>query len=162
MGVGGVGSLAGALLAPRIAARIGIGPLIITGFALTPLTQVPLLLARPGTAWQIALAATLAGQLFCAAAAGTSQRSIRQALCEPRFQARAQAASSTLTAGSRPLAAATAGVLALAIDVRATLAVGALLQVLPVIILLLSPIRTLRQMPAQAAVVPAAREGGSA
>jgi predicted MFS family arabinose efflux permease len=48
MGVGGAGSLAGALLAPRIAARIGIGPTIIIGFTVSPLAQVPLLLARPG------------------------------------------------------------------------------------------------------------------
>lgn len=47
MGVGGAGSLAGALLAPRIASRIGIGPTINIGFAVSPLAQIPLLLAGP-------------------------------------------------------------------------------------------------------------------
>ncbi|MGW5932137.1 hypothetical protein ACWF2L_38760 [Streptomyces anulatus] len=50
-----------------------------------------------------------------------------------------QSASTTLTAGARPLAAATAGGLVLAVDVRATLAVGAFLQVVLVALLLASP-----------------------
>ncbi|MFC5804508.1 MFS transporter [Streptomyces formicae] len=163
MGVGGAGSLAGALLAPRIAARIGVGPTIIIGFAVSPLAQVPLLLAGPGRSWQIALAVTLAVQLFWATAAGTSQRSLRQILCEPRFQGRMQAASTTVTAGSRPLAAATAGALAVLLDVRTVLAVGALLQFVPVALLLASPVRTLRDMPAlpDTVAVPPAREGAS-
>ncbi|KUO04819.1 MFS transporter [Streptomyces caeruleatus] len=163
MGVGGAGSLAGALLAPTITSRIGVGPTIITGFAVSPLAQVPLLLAGPGFGWQIALAATLAAQLFWATAAGTSQRSLRQILCDPRFQGRMQAASTTVTAGSRPLAAAAAGALALLLDVRAVLAVGALLQVVPVVLLFASPVRTLRSMPTphDTAALPPAREGAS-
>ena len=163
MGVGGVGSLAGALLAPRIASRIGIGPTIIIGFAFSPLAQIPLLLAGPGLRWQIALAGTLAVQLFWATASGTSQRSLRQILCEPRFQGRMQAASTTVTAGARPLAAAVAGALVPFLGVRGTLAVGAVLQVVPVILLLFSPVRALRDMPAPPtrAAVPPAREGAS-
>ncbi|MGW5927706.1 MFS transporter [Streptomyces anulatus] len=160
MGVGGAGGVAGALLAPRISARIGIGPTIIVGFAVSPLAQVPLLLAGTGLRWQIVLAATLAGQLFWATVSGTSQRSLRQAVCDPSFQGRMQSASTTLTAGARPLAAATAGGLVLALEVRATLAIGALLQVIPVVLLLASPIRTLRKIPTRAAVPPA-REGAS-
>ncbi|MFD7853413.1 hypothetical protein ACFV6B_03825 [Streptomyces microflavus] len=59
-----------------------------------------------------------------------------------------------------PLAAATAGGLVLALDVRATLAIGALLQVVPLALLLASPIRTLHKIPTRAAVPPA-REGAS-
>ncbi|MFG2978872.1 hypothetical protein ACGFYY_38540 [Streptomyces sp. NPDC048331] len=161
MGIGGAGGVAGALLALRIAARIGIGPTIIVGFAISPLAQVPLLCAGPGLRWQIVLAVTLAGQLFWAVAAGTSQRSLRQAVCDPAFQGRMQSASTTLTAGIRPLAAATAGGLVLLLDVRATLAVGALLQVVPVILLLASPIRSLHKIPARAAMPPAREEATS-
>ncbi|MER6399334.1 MFS transporter [Kitasatospora sp. NPDC001603] len=163
MGVGGAGSLAGALLAPRLAARIGLGATIITGFAVSPLAQVPLLLAAPGPGWQITLATALAVQLFWATASGTSQRSLRQALCDPRFQGRMQAASTTVTAGARPLAAATAGILVLLLDVRTTLTVGAVLQIVPVALLLASPVRTLRSMPLPPATVdvPPAREGGT-
>ncbi|WP_330351754.1 MFS transporter [Streptomyces sp. NBC_00582] len=148
MGVGGAGSLAGALLAPPIASRFGIGPTIIIGFAVSPLAQIPLLLAGAGLRWQIALAGTLAVQLFWATASGTSQRSLRQILCEPRFQGRMQSASTTVTAGARPLAAAAAGALVLFLGVRGTLVVGAVLQIVPVILLLVSPVRALRDMPA--------------
>ncbi|WP_435598442.1 MFS transporter [Streptomyces anulatus] len=158
MGVGGAGGVAGALLAPRIAARIGIGPAIIIGFAVSPLAQGPLLLAGPGLRWQIILTTALAVQLFWATVSGTSQRSLRQAVCDPAFQGRMQSASTTLTAGARPLAAATAGGLVLALDVRATLAAGALIQAVPVILLLASPIRTLRTIPIRPAV-PSARKG---
>ncbi|WP_237302780.1 hypothetical protein [Streptomyces sp. S063] len=61
---------------------------------------------------------------------------------------------------ARPLAAATAGSPVLALDVRTTLAIGALLQIVPVVLLLASPIRTLRKIPTRAAVPPA-REGAS-
>ncbi|MER6852842.1 MULTISPECIES: hypothetical protein [Streptomyces] len=57
--------------------------------------------------------------------------------------------------GARSLAAATAGALVLVLDARATLAVGALLQVVPVVLLLASPIRALRTIPARTAVPPA-------
>ncbi|MFE6339074.1 hypothetical protein ACFVOK_38685 [Streptomyces sp. NPDC057798] len=117
---------------------------------------MPLLCAGPGLRWQSALAVTLAVQLFWATASGTSQRSLRQAVCDPAFQGRMQSASTTLTAGARPLAAATAGALVLLLDVRATLAVGALLQIVPVVLLLASPIRALRTIPARA--VPPAME----
>ncbi len=88
---------------------------------------------------------------------------MRQILCAPAFQARMQAVSTTVTAGSRPLAAATAGTLALVLDVPAALAVGALLQVVPVLLLLASPVRALRAMPVLPvpAAVPPAREGTS-
>ncbi|MFE2163943.1 MFS transporter [Streptomyces sp. NPDC059447] len=163
MGIGGAGSLAGALLAPRIASRIGIGPTIIVGFAVSPVAQVPLLLAKPGLRWDIALAAALAAQLFWATAPGTSQRSLRQILCDPRFQGRMQAASTTVTAGARPLAAAAAGTLVLVLGVRGTLAVGTLFTVVPLVLLLFSPVRSLRDMPTPPArtAVPPAREGSS-
>lgn len=160
MGFGGAGSLAGALLAPKIASRIGIGPTIIIGFAVSPLAQVPLLLAGPGLLWHSALALVLAVQLFWAAASGTSQRSLRQTICDPRFQGRMQAASTTMTAGIRPLAAAAAGALTLYLGVHITLTIGALFQLVPVALLLLSPVRTMRDMPAPPprSALPSARK----
>ncbi|WP_327740485.1 hypothetical protein OG749_46210 (plasmid) [Streptomyces nojiriensis] len=74
-----------------------------------------------------------------------------------------QAASTTVTAGARPLAAAVAGVLVLFLGVRGTLVVGAALQLIPVALLLFSPVRALRDMPTPPtrAAVPPAREGAS-
>lgn len=63
--------------------------------------------------------------------------------------------------GTYTLAAAAAGALVLFLGVRGTLTVGAVLQIVPVILLLVSPVRALRDMPvppARTAVLPA-REG---
>lgn len=72
-----------------------------------------------------------------------------------------QAASTTMTAGVRPLAAAAAGALVLYLGVHATLTIGALIQLVPVALLLLSPVRTMRDMPAPPlrTALPSAREG---
>lgn len=147
MGIGGLGSLIGALLAPRISESFGPGPPIIVGFALTPLTEVPLLFADPGFTWQIVLALSLVVQLACAATAGTMQRSTRQVLCAPEFQARMQSVSTWLSAGSRPLAAVVAGILVAAFGMRATFAVGTALMLVPIAVLVPSPIRALRTVP---------------
>ncbi|MEU9254471.1 hypothetical protein AB0D66_21775 [Streptomyces sp. NPDC048270] len=74
-----------------------------------------------------------------------------------------QAASTTVTAGARPLAAAAAGTLVLCLGLHTTLTAGALFQLVPVALLLLSPVRAMRAMPAPPAqsALPSAREGAS-
>ncbi|OII65530.1 MFS transporter [Streptomyces sp. CC53] len=76
LGLGALGAAAGALTAPALACRWGPGPMMLTALAITPLTQIPLLLASPGLRWQVAIGAALFLQLACAGAAGTTQRSI--------------------------------------------------------------------------------------
>ncbi|MFF5488710.1 hypothetical protein [Streptomyces virginiae] len=76
LGFGALGAAAGALSAPAIARHVGPGPMMLGALALTPLTQLPLLLASPGTGWEVTIGATLFVQLACAGAAGTTQRSI--------------------------------------------------------------------------------------
>ncbi|MFJ9623324.1 MFS transporter [Streptomyces sp. NPDC101181] len=50
LGLGTLGAAAGALIAPALASRYGPGPMMLTALAITPLTQLPLLLAFPGPA----------------------------------------------------------------------------------------------------------------
>ncbi|MGZ0198738.1 MFS transporter [Streptomyces sp. RM1] len=147
LGLGALGAAAGALAAPALARRYGPGPMMLVALALTPLTQIPLLLAAPALAWQIALGAALFLQLACAAAAGTTQRSIRQVVTAEGMQARMQAVSTWLTSGARPVAALVAGGLGTRIGVRPTLIVGTCLLLVPLMVLYRSPLRGLRQMP---------------
>ena len=147
LGLGALGAAAGALTAPALVRRYGPGPVMLVALALTPLTQIPLLLASSGLAWQIAISAALYLQLACAAAAGTTQRSIRQVVTADGMQARMQAVSTWLTSGARPLAALAAGGLGTRIGVRPTLIVGTFLLVVPLVVLCRSPLRGLRQMP---------------
>ncbi|GAA3368465.1 hypothetical protein GCM10020367_06920 [Streptomyces sannanensis] len=147
MGTGAAGAAVGALLAPRWSARFGPGPMMLAALALTPLAQVPLLLAAPGLRWQVAIAAGLALQMCCAGTAGTTQRSIRQCVTEAGMQARMQAVSTWLTAGCRPLAALIAGGLGTWLGVRPTLTIGAAALIVPFVVLYRSPVRALQRMP---------------
>jgi MFS family permease len=159
LGFGALGAAVGALAAPSLAARCGPGPMMLAALALTPLTQLPLLLASPGLVWQFAIGAALFLQLACAAAAGTTQRSIRQVVTAGAMQARMQAVSTWLTSGARPVAALLAGGLGSWIGVRATLIVGSCLLLVPLVVLYRSPLRTLREMPGSPAVTPSATAG---
>ncbi|MFE9219633.1 MFS transporter [Streptomyces lavendulae] len=147
LGVGALGAAVGAFSAPALARAYGPGPMMLGALTLTPLTQLPLLLASPGIGWQIAIGVALFLQLVCAGAAGTTQRSIRQIITEYRMQARMQAVSTCLTSGARPLGALLAGGLGSWAGVRPALVVGACLLLVPVVVLALSPLRALRDMP---------------
>ncbi|MFH9561246.1 MFS transporter [Streptomyces globisporus] len=147
LGLGTLGAAAGALTAPALARRYGPGPMMLTALAITPLTQLPLLLASPGLGWEVTIGAALFLQLACAGAAGTTQRSIRQIVTEAGMQARMQAVSTWMTAGARPVAALLAGALGTWIGLRPALTAGALLLLIPLVVLARSPIRALRQMP---------------
>ncbi|MFF1712224.1 MFS transporter [Streptomyces sp. NPDC058268] len=159
MGGAALGSCVGALLAPRWSKRVGPGPMMLVALALTPLMQLPLLMAGPGRPWQVIIAIALSVQLCCAGAAGTTQRTIRQMVAKGRLQGRMQAVSSWLTGGSRPLAAALATGLGTWLGVRATLGVGALLLIVPFLVLWFSPLRTLSTVPSVTANAPVAAEG---
>ncbi|MER6444069.1 MFS transporter [Streptomyces venezuelae] len=154
MGVSGAGCLAGALAAPRIVRRFGPGPVLVAGFAMYPLTTVPLLFARPGTLWLLVLAAAGALQLAAAACAGTTQRSVRQQICPPELQARAQQTSTWPVTGSRPFAALTAGALASVTNVWTVLLAGALVLTVPALVLWRSPLARLTTMPVAASTGP--------
>ncbi|MGW2955879.1 MFS transporter [Streptomyces eurythermus] len=147
LGLGALGAAAGALTAPALARRYGPGPMMLAALAITPPTQLPLLLACPGRAWQITIGAALFLQLACAGAAGTTQRSIRQIVTTAGMQARMQAVSTWLTSGARPLAALLAGALGTWLGVRPALTAATLLLLVPLVVLAHSPIRALRQMP---------------
>ncbi|WP_282697639.1 MFS transporter [Streptomyces sp. CC208A] len=158
LGLGALGAAAGALTAPALARRWGPGPMMLTALAITPLTQIPLLLASPGLRWQVAIAAALFLQLACAGAAGTTQRSIRQIITTAGMQARMQAVSTWLTAGARPVAALLAGGLGTWIGVRPTLTAGTFLLLVPLVVLVRSPLRALRHMPDPPPARPGAPE----
>ncbi|MFF3001106.1 MFS transporter [Streptomyces sp. NPDC057950] len=147
LGLGTLGAAAGALAALALARRYGPGPMMTTALAITPLAQIPLLLASPGPRWQITIVAALVVQLACAGAAGTTQRSIRQIMTTRGMQARMQAVSTWLTSGARPVAALLAGGLGTWLGVRPALTAGTFLLLAPLLVFTNSPLRALRQMP---------------
>ena len=59
LGAGALGAATGALTAPGLTRRYGPGPMMLTALAMTPATQLPLLLASPGLAGQTVIGGAL-------------------------------------------------------------------------------------------------------
>nr|WP_234315868.1 MFS transporter [Streptomyces sp. NRRL F-5527] len=154
MGMSGVGGLAGAIAAPRLVRRFGPGRVLLVGLCGYAVCGIPLLFARPGWMWLAVLATAGAVRMAGAAAAGSTQRSIRQQLCPPHLQSRAQQTSVWLVSGLRPFAALTAGGVAAVFGVWATLLTGTVLYLVPVLLLWFSPVRDLAAMPGAPARPP--------
>ena len=143
--LGNVGYLAGALVADRLARRLGVGPAIILGgsgsvgyllVALTPeASPIPFLV--------VGLAIVAAGVPVY----NITQGSFRQAITPERLQGRMNSVMRFIVWGVIPLGALAGGVLASLGGLRFAVAVGAVGSTLAVLPLVLSPVRTLREMP---------------
>ncbi|MGW8374702.1 hypothetical protein [Streptomyces sp. ODS28] len=140
--------ISGGLLARRLVPRRGPFRVMLAGALIAPAAQLPLLLSVPGLTGQIAIGAGLAFQLGAAVATGSTQRSVRQLACDSGMQGRQQAVGTWLAYGPRSLAALAAGALATAVGARPALALAAALLLVPPALLLCSPVRRLRTVPA--------------
>jgi MFS family permease len=140
-----VGYLVGALFATRIARRIGVGPAIVLGASggtamlLIPLAPqsmpVPFLVAGFGIS-------SLGIPLY-----NITQVSFRQAITPERLQGRMNSVMRFIVWGVIPLGALLGGALATVFSLRFAITVGAIGNCLAVLPVLLSPVRTLREMP---------------
>jgi MFS family permease len=144
--IGSIGFALGATLAGRAARRFGVGPTIVWGaclsdaaFLLIPLASgqhqavVPLLIAAQ-------LLATFAGPMTA-----INQLSLRQAVTPDRLQGRVNATMRVIALSAAPVGALFAGLLGGTLGLRPTLVIGALGIQLGFVLLLLSPLRTLRE-----------------
>jgi MFS family permease len=147
LGVGAVGALLGALVAPRIGRRLGFGPTIVLGCLLF---SAPLMLLPFATGSTLAKAAVLSGVEFVSGFGvmlfDTNSNSLSALAVPQRLRARIAGSSRVFNYGTRPFGALLGGVLAGAIGIRETLFVAAVGAVLSVIWLLLSPIVRIREM----------------
>ncbi len=141
-----IGGLVGALLASRVAARIGQGPAIWVSAAISgPCYFVAPFVHRDWTLGLLAVAETL--MWVCVVVYNITQVSFRQGLCPPGLLGRMNATMRFLVWGTMPLGGLIGGALGSAIGVRGTLlaaAVGSSLAFLPVY---LSPLRKMRELP---------------
>jgi predicted MFS family arabinose efflux permease len=142
----GVGSIAGALTTTRLQRAVGVGRAIwltAVGFSAAGLTfplaprsfPVPVLLV--GT-----LVAGYAGMAY-----NISQVSLRQAITPERLQGRMNASMRWIVWGTIPLGTLTGGAIATAYSLRTALWVGAIGGLLTFLPVLLSSVRSIREMP---------------
>ncbi len=144
----GIGGLAGALLANRLATRFGVGPTIIGSAAvfgpaalLVPLA--PSSLPIPFLAASFALLG-VAGIVY-----NITGISLVQTLTPERLLGRLNASRRFIVWGTIPLGALAGGVLATVFGLRAALLIGALGSCTCFLPILFSPLRTLRAMPTE-------------
>ncbi|MGI8553664.1 MAG: MFS transporter [Dehalococcoidia bacterium] len=144
-GVGSVGALLGSLLAGHVARRFGLGRAIIGGIALAlfanlliPLAAKPLNFAVP-----LLIAVELVGGIG-SAVYNINQVSLRQSITPDRLLGRMNASMRFIVWGTIPAGSLIGGFLGKAIGLRPTITVAVIGDLLAILWVPLSPVRTLR------------------
>ncbi|MFE0465165.1 MFS transporter [Kitasatospora sp. NPDC058965] len=144
-GVAAVGSLLGAVLAPRVARLIGMGRTAALGAVLFP-APLALLALADGPSW--ARAGVLAGAEFLSGAGvmlfDINLNSLQASVVPDELRSRVSGAFSTVNYGIRPLGALAGGLLGSALGLREALVIAAVGGALSVLWLLPSPIPGMR------------------
>jgi MFS family permease len=146
---GGLGSLAGALVAGPVTRRFGPGPTMIGAqlfFGLTGMA-VPLAVLVPRVALPMIVASEF-GQWMAVIVYYVNAVSVRQALTPDRLQGRVNATMRFIAGGALPIGAVLGGALGGVIGLPWTLVVAEFGMLLAFLWLLLSAVRTLRLLPA--------------
>ncbi len=149
---GGAGCVIAAASAERLAARFGVGPVIIAGLLMTAVGWGTYGLVRgtPGVA-TIFLGSAMLVFDFGAVLFGIAYLSLRQAITPDRLLGRMTATMRFLTVAAAPLGSLSGGAIATLIGLRPTLwCVGALGIALSASAVWWSPVRAHRELPATA------------
>jgi MFS family permease len=156
--LGNLGFLAGAVLAPRVSNRLGVGPTMIaaaTGCC-WPLVLVPL--APPGYAIPAVVVAAVVAS-FGGVVYNIVAISLFQTITPDRLLGRMNASRRFVVWGVIPLGSLTGGLLTAWIGLRPTLFVGAVGSSVAFLPILLSPVRSLREIPEEEPVAVSVAPG---
>jgi len=149
LGIGASGSLVGALLAPWVSRRIGIGRAVAVGAVLFP-APFALVVVADGPLW--ARAGVLGGAEFLIGIGvmlfDVNLNSLMAAAIPGEMRSRVTGAYSTVNYGVRPLGAVAGGALATGAGLRTTFVVAAVGGMLSLLWLLPSPIPGIRGLDA--------------
>jgi MFS family permease len=143
----GVGSLIGAAVVTSIARRIGSARAVLWGGVVSAVGAFVIPLGHGPVAW---LAFAVGNIVFAGGVVvlSTITRTYRQTASPPEMLSRVMATVRFVSWGAIPIGGLVAGGLASAYGARATIVVLAFLSVLAPLIVWLSPIRTMRDLPA--------------
>jgi MFS family permease len=148
-GIGGLSSLVGAVIAERVVRRIGIGPAIITSLLISAVGTSFTVLAHDTS--MLAVGLLIANQLITDPAATVNDiasTSLRQSVTPDRVLGRVNASIRFSALAVTFVGTLGAGLLAERIGLRPMLMIGIGIKALAALWLLLSPVRTLRAVPA--------------
>lgn len=159
--LGGIGSLVGATVAPRLAARLGIGRTMILGLVGMTIGNALIPLAPSGAV--LVGAAFLITQQLVGDSAGTIydvvERSLTQSIVEGRILGRVNATVEFVTTLFALVGSIGGGLLAEVFGLRAALAVGVLGAGAAVLFVWRSPVRSMERIPHQAELLPVRSHG---
>ncbi len=145
-GLGSIGVLLGALVAGRIAARIGVGRTILWSMILSGPTTLIAAFAQPGNAAAVLFASIFLGS-FAGVIYNINQVSLRQAITPERIQGRMNATMRFLVWGTIPVGQIIGGVLASLLSVREAVFIGGVLGCFAFVPILFSSVRQLKVIP---------------
>ena len=143
LSLGQIGGVIGAAFAHRLAARAGVGRVVVASFFLFG----PATLLMATATGQAAIAFVTVGwtlESLARSLYAVSATSVRQALVPDRLQARVIGLTTTAGTGAFPLGTLVGGALAGAFGLREAMFFAAGVAVLPFVAVAASPIRTLR------------------
>jgi Na+/melibiose symporter-like transporter len=154
-GIGSVGILVGALVAGRIAERIGVGRTILWSMILSGPATLIAAFAQPETAVPLLVASTFLGS-FSGVVYNINQVSLRQAITPERIQGRMNATMRFLVWGTIPIGMIVGGAIASipAVGARGAIVVGGVLGCLAFVPILFSSVRTLERIPTPESAAP--------
>lgn len=142
----GLGSVAGSIMAPELASRLGPGRVYLLGQLLAAVPGLVLVAVQGPTIVVLALVAV--AQALGGAAAPlyrTSQRTIRQTLVPERVLGRVNSSWQFVVIGIQPLGALLGGLIAALAGLRAAIAVSSLVILLAWVWAVRSPLRQVRE-----------------
>jgi MFS-type transporter involved in bile tolerance (Atg22 family) len=145
-GIGASGALLGAVLAPRVAERLGIGRAVILGAILGSLEVLPVVFATPRLAVALLLLSSLLGN-FGWVLYNVNATSLRQAVTPIPMQGRMNATLNFMIAGMLPLGALLGGALGQVLGLRPTITLAAIGSLLSALWVIFSPVRGLMRIP---------------
>jgi MFS family permease len=146
LGTASVGALAGALIAPRVGRRIGIGRAVVVGSVLFPAPMALFPLAH-GPEW-VSASMLLVGEFFASVGVmifDVNQNSLMAMVTPDEIRSRVVGVTRFFNYGVRPIGALLGGVLGAAIGLRPTLWISVLGCLLGVFFLLASPMPHTRE-----------------
>ena len=151
LGLGSFGILLGELAAAPLSRRFGVGPVIIGSMFLTGPAAL-LLVLLPSTAVAAGILLTSSNFLmgFTAVTYNVNQVSFRQAITPLDIQGRMNATMRFIVWGTLPLGSFVGGILATLLPLRTTILIGAAVASSAFLWLLVSPVRSLREIPSAA------------
>jgi MFS family permease len=146
--LGSVGALIGAVVASRLAKRLGLGRTIVLSIFVGGLSWIAVFFANPSLGIPLLILATFLGSMG-SVIYNVNQVSFRQAIVPVEAQGRLNATMRFLVWGTIPIGSIVGGVLGTVLGLRAGIGIAAVGGSLAFLWVLLSPVRQITKMPSR-------------